>query len=149
MKAFYIECSAPFWLTTAQTLLNEHGLEPVYWTGLSDFAPELKQAFPNLIHHDCRDAQRGVPFLSQQDLPKATFDAVALDIWQQEAHTFYEMLSRFDFSGDYTYEDRRRYFFHNLLHWYAIFQKFKPDVIIFPNAPIWDTTIFYGPLLNA
>jgi ABC-type polysaccharide/polyol phosphate transport system ATPase subunit len=134
-KAMFIECSAPFWKDVAEKLKVNHGLSPIYWTGLSTYKDELLSTFAGLHFHDCADAKRNIPLPEFHDCSYTAFDEICQDIWKQEAQIVYDMLNRFDLSNDLTFNQRKLYFFKALIYWNAVIKKLNPSHIIFPNPP--------------
>ncbi|MBL9093922.1 MAG: hypothetical protein JNL96_22080 [Planctomycetaceae bacterium] len=135
MRAFYVECSAPFWRTVAQTLAREAGIVPVYWTGLMRYADDLRGDFPDLVYHDCIRAKYSLPELADDRLPRVGWTSEMESIWNEEAQAVYDMMSRFDFNKQFSFEERRRYFRRVLCYWTAVVDEFRPEILIFPNPP--------------
>ena len=132
--AFLIECSDPSWISVGKHLANA-GLKPVYWTAWSRSKEAVETAFDDVIFHDTMDAKRCIAHPEFDAADTSIFSADCRSVWESEAQTVYEMMSRFDHSRDLTYIQMSLYFYRALAYWNSVLDEMRPDVVIFPTAP--------------
>jgi hypothetical protein len=132
--AFLIECSDPSWVSVAKHLARA-GLRPAYWTAWSHSKAAIETAFEDVIFHDTMDAKRCIPHPEFGGADTSIFSNDCRSVWESEAQTVYEMMSRFDHSRDLTYIQMSLYFYRALAYWNSVLDELRPDVVIFPTAP--------------
>ncbi len=143
-KAFFIECSMPFWLEVAAKLQQRQGWQPVYWTGHFPFEAEVRRTFPGICFHSNFDAVKSIPPREQARLELPALDAPLLKDLAGCERTALRMMERMDPDESMTYTDRVRLFHRHIRYWQAVLDRYQPEIVLFPNSPhlIYDFVLY-------
>lgn len=133
MNIFLIECSGPHWLKVARTL-EVAGHQIQLWTGLRTLKMAVRETTRDCVFHDTALAKKGLDPLGNVPVT-GNFDEACQSVWTESAQSVYDQMNRFDFSRDWSFNDRSLVFFRILLQWREVLRFQDPDLIIFPAPP--------------
>lgn len=143
-RAFFIEFSGPLRFQVADKLQTRLGLEVAYWTSSRDLAPQVTQRFPQAVFHDHLDAVRGIPPISQRDLPRALVDAEVLAQMAGYENIILGMMDRMDIGGSFLFHERLTHYHDLLAYWAGVLDRLRPDLIVFSVMPhmVYDYVLY-------
>jgi hypothetical protein len=144
VRALFVECSVPFWIDVVENLSKQHGWEPIYWTGDTDFGEQVKHQFPGTIFHSNLDAIRGIPTSACSTLPLAVVDQPLLEELAFCESISLHMMNRMDRSNVFSFQEREQLFKRYLGYWSAVLDHFSPDVFVTPVSPhlVYDYVLY-------
>lgn len=122
--------------------LQKKGYQIVYWTLSSGTLKLSTSSFPTTIFHDLEDVLCGKP---AQDVDESTFLPPEEDLLKQLSETESIVLTmmekRFTYLG---LVEKKHFYYHLVKYWRGVIDKFKPEVVIFPDAPhtVYDYVLF-------
>lgn len=111
-------------------MLHSEGYNVSYWVGLP--GPAISKA-PEAVFHDHNSAWVGTPandFKNENFLPAGK--ELIEKMYKTESLVLTMMHKRFD---DWTIDKRRHLYYKMLSYWNGVFEKFTPDLILFPTVP--------------
>lgn len=143
-RAFYINCSLPFWLDTAAQLQQECGWQPVYWVATPDYAGRVQQRFPGIVFHSLMEAVRGIPPAARRDLPTAVLDQPTLEKYAYAQAMLLKMMDRIDALDSFTTHERTRLYWKLMMYWAQALDDLQPDVVVFCTIPhiVYDYVLY-------
>ena len=110
--------------------LNKRPHEIVYWVGASE-----KETFKpkNTIFHSCNDAMAVIPAkgVDISEFPPISEDLIN-KLYKTESVVLTMMNRMF---GGKSIDERKHLYYEMLRYWLGVFNKYKPEFIIFPNTP--------------
>lgn len=148
MNVLYNTSIADPFVKVAQHLQKEHGLNPVYWIGFNyDHSEEMvSQAFPNCVYQSYSNAWRGI---FNKEVEEKT-NQCYLDIDFLNEFSRYElqaikMMDRMDFDRySFNYMERVRHYHHLIKSWLAVFELYKPELVVSAVNPhrVYDYVLY-------
>lgn len=144
MRAVYVSCIADPYLDVAINLKKEKDIEPIYWIGDIDSAKEdddvkkaVLETFPGISYQGYFDAWHGV--FNREIEEKANTEGIDVDFLRNYASQEFQALSmmdRLDYDRkSFCFMERERYFIRLVRMWMAMFDIYKPDIVIAANNP--------------
>lgn len=130
MNIFLLECSASHWIPCVKRLA-EKGIHVSLWTSWNHLKSDILTTCPNVIFQDTRDAKIGHAAIRYTP----NFDSVCEAIWQEDAATLYEMMSRFDHGRDLINIDMSLLAYRLLAYWRFVLEQYRPELVIFSAPP--------------
>lgn len=136
-KVFYNTYFADPWVKVAQKLKQEHGYEPVYWTGDFESDSIVPLAFPDVIYQSNLDACMGI---FPREITER-FAGTCINIDFLKANASFElqalkMLDRMDPDRySFNFMERQRHVRNYYKYWTACIELLKPDLVISGNVP--------------
>jgi hypothetical protein len=143
-RAFFIECSSPYWILSAQHIQREHGWDVAYWTGGERMGPAVANAFPGAVFHSMMAAARGLPAPTLEDMPPAAVDQSLLDAMAPYESLVLKMMDRMDTGGSFLFQERVDFYHRLLCYWEAVLDRLSPQVAVFSSMPhlIYDYLLY-------
>jgi len=144
IRAFFIECSGAHWLNIAHTLLGDHGVAPVLWSGDATTVRQAKREFAGALAVIGVDAACGRVLHDLGWIPKP-LDAPTLQALANDESIALSMMDRMDQDrGSFDHEARRRHWHDLLQTWGAALDMLQPDVVIFSMSPhiVYDYALY-------
>jgi hypothetical protein len=124
----------PIWIDVAKKLKENNGWEPVYWVMSPLNEKKVKEEFPNIIHHWIFDADRGVYPDKFYDV-KFPLDKEIIHAFLKHEKVVLKMMDRQDPYQSFTYHERKRLYYNQLIYWFFTLKKLSIDVLIFSVSP--------------
>ena len=147
-NVIYINCYANPWIKVAEKLQSEYGYKPVYWVGYheDDSVNLIPQHFSNIIYQKYYDAWKGV-FSSKvaQKAKECYIDVDFLRKFASEELQAIKMMDRLDIDQrSFNFMERQRHFRNLLRSWMAVFELYKPNLVVAPVMPhrVYDYALF-------
>lgn len=147
-RVIYNTSNADPFIKVAQKLKLDYGYEPVYWIGFDyDNSEELVPvAFPGICYQSYANAWRGI--FNETIQQKAVECYIDIDLLNELAR--YElqaikMMDRMDFDRySFNYMERERHFLNLIKSWLAVFDIYRPDIVIGATNPhrVYDYVLY-------
>ena len=147
-RVLYNTSNADPFVKVALKLQLEHGFTPVYWIGFNyDHSEELvPAAFPGICYQPYGDAWRCI--FNEEVQKKAIECYVDIDMLNELSR--YElqaikMMDRLDFDRySFNYMERERHYLNLMKNWLAVFEIYKPDLVISATNPhrVYDYVLY-------
>lgn len=134
-RVAYIECSGEIWRKIARRARDQHGWQPVYWSGAAQDILAIEKEHPDVITHNGVLAAKGVAPNAAAELSAPPLDAQLLDALAPHESMSLHMMDRMDIGGSFSHEERRRHYYDLLRMWLGLYTTFRPDVAVFSIAP--------------
>lgn len=107
---------------------------PVYWITVPGIEEEVKQAFPDIIHHWFFEANRGIYHKDFHNIQFSLDKKIINDFIEYEK-TSMDMLQRYDPYKSFTYEERKRLYYNQLKYWLYVIKNMRIDVLFLTESP--------------
>jgi len=147
-RVLYNTSNADPFIKVAQKLQKEHDFEPVYWIGFNyDHSEELvPQAFPGICYQSYTHAWRGI-FNDdvQKKAPECYIDVDFLNEMSRYELQALKMMDRLDFDRySFNYMERERHYYNLIKSWLAVFEIYKPELVISSVNPhrVYDYVLY-------
>ena len=147
-RVLYNTSNADPFIKVAQKLQKEYGLEPVYWIGFNyDHSEELvPQAFPGICYQSYTHAWRGIFNEEvQKKAPECYIDVDFLNEMARYELQALKMMDRLDFDRySFNYMERERHYYNLIKSWLAVFELYKPELVISSTNPhrVYDYVLY-------
>lgn len=147
-RVLYNTSNADPFIKVAQKLQKEHGFEPVYWIGFNyDHSEELvPQAFPGICYQSYTHAWRGIFNEDvQKKAPACYIDVDFLNEMARYELQALKMMDRLDFDRySFNYMERERHYYNLIKSWLAVFEIYKPELVISSVNPhrVYDYVLY-------
>lgn len=148
MNVLYNTNIADPFVQVAKKLQDEHGLNPVYWIGYNYDNSEkiVPETFPGICYQSYSDAWRGI--FDEKVSKKASHCYLDIDFLNEFAR--YElqaikMMDRLDFDRySFNYMERVRHYHQLIKSWLAVFEIYKPELVISAVNPhrVYDYVLY-------
>lgn len=148
MNVLYNTNIADPFVQVAKKLQDEHGFNPVYWIGYNYDNSEktVPEMFPGICYQSYTNAWRGV--FNNEVEEKANQCYLDIDFLNEFAR--YElqalkMMDRMDFDRySFNYMERIRHYHHLIKCWLAVFEIYKPELVISAVNPhrVYDYVLY-------
>lgn len=135
MKAFCIEFYHPVCIKVMECIKERHGIEPVLWTSSHLHQAAVGELFPSAQFLHGGDAKMGRWPEALNWCEHAPFDAACQQVWNTWHHQIFDMLRRWDYSGDYSQLEMSQDFYEQLIAWNHLLVTLKPDFIFLWEPP--------------
>lgn len=118
-----------YWESVLDTLIDEKGLNPVYWVG----DKSISENYANCFYHNVWDAFSLDGCVDNWENESDFFDVSELT--RLEYYNYLKILDRVDLPGGFTFSERDDLLKRQLSYWNFILNKFDINIILFSNAP--------------
>lgn len=135
MKAFFIECSLPFWVDTARLLAGRHGWDICYWTGAEYMEEPVREAFPDAVFHYNVDAVKGIPPRETREMDGAVLDEDVLSRLAPDESIVLKMMDRMAALDAFLYHERINHYHDLVRYWTGVLDVYKPDIVVTTTSP--------------
>jgi hypothetical protein len=144
LKAFFIECSMPFWLQAAKILEEKHGWGVVYWQGSFEQQAMVQELFPEAIFNDSIDAIKGAIPNAFRGWGPTCLDQPILETYRSVEATCLKMMDRMDQSSGFSHQERVDFYHHQLAWALRLVERLAPDIAVFSTVPhmVFDYLIY-------
>ncbi len=104
-----------------------------YWVRMEHVFQINKNEFPNTVFHNYRDALDGKPASGIDD---SDFEPLSQESLIKFSETEAEILTMMEKKFElWSVNQKRDFYFDLMRYWRGVFEKFKPDLIIFSDVP--------------
>ena len=138
-RVLYNTSNADPFIKVAQKLQEENGLEPVYWIGFNyDHSEELvPKAFPGICYQSYTHAWRGIfDEAIQKKAAECYIDVDLLNSLARYELQALKMMDRLDYDRySFNYMERERHYYNLIKSWLAVFELYKPEMVISSTNP--------------
>lgn len=148
MNVLYNTSIADPFVQVAKELYEGHGLNPVYWIGFDydDSEKIVPETFPGICYQSYTNAWRGI--FNEKVAEKASHCYLDIDFLNEFAR--YElqaikMMDRMDYDRyGFNYMERVRHYHHLIKSWLAVFEIYKPELVVSAVNPhrVYDYVLY-------
>jgi len=135
MKALYSLSHLDDWLDVAVDLQKQQNWQPVYWITSAEMAAKIHKIFPETVCHNNLDIIYGRSPKGHDLFAPRAVDQKLLEDLGPYSDTVLKMMDRITAVDDFTYEERKRYFFRLLVFALNVLDRFQPDVFLMSYIP--------------
>jgi len=118
-----------YWESVLDTLIDEKGLNPVYWVGDKN----ISENYANCFYHNVWDAFSLDGCVDNWENESDPFDVSELT--RLEYYNYLKILDRVDLPEGFTFSERDDLLKRQLSYWNFILNKFDVNIILFSNTP--------------
>jgi len=133
-KVLYCVSDLTEWIDVAKKLKENNGWEPAYWITVPQIEERVKKEFPNIIHHWVFDDARGVYPDKFLDV-KYPLDKEIIHAFLEHEKVALKMMDRQDPYQSFTYHERKRFYYNQLIYWLFILRKLSIDILVTSESP--------------
>lgn len=135
MRVIYSVSHLADWIQIATNLKNRCNWQPVYWLTSIPNHELVKDAFPNVIRHKYAEVLQCINPPEVNLFEPYPIDNHLMAKYSVELDIALKMMDRLDADNNFSYSDRRRFFFKLLNYAYQIIDRIKPELVIFNEIP--------------
>ncbi len=123
----------------AAYLFENYGWDPVYWIGFKNYEQTVNQAFPDAFYLRNQDLRRGRFAHATVDISSIPIDKNIIEACSKYEPIALDMMLRRDTTGwNYSYVERKEFYYQLLKYWVNIIQAYRPDIFlsfVIPHSP--------------
>ncbi|SMO87748.1 capsular polysaccharide export protein, LipB/KpsS family [Fodinibius sediminis] len=133
-KILYAVSGLQQWIDLAIKLRDELNWEPIYWLTTHQIEENVKEEFPEIVHHDIYDANKDRYHKKYKGLTFPLDRDIIEDFLSYEKNAL-KMMDRQDPYKAFTYHQRKRFYYSQLSYWLGVLGKEDIDICIFTESP--------------
>ena len=135
IRAIFANNGIAVWVDVAAYLRDKYGWEITYFIGPERTKKYALEKFPNAVFHTNAEAKNNSIPEGCTNIKTPPLDYNLISKLASDEPIMLKMLDRNDLYGNLILQKRFLYCHSQVMYWMGILEHFKPDVVVFRNAP--------------